>query len=82
MLLWRLDPSTTEAGIAKAVVSGNGSVDYLGLQRFGGGATPMHLVGVELLRGNFEKAVKPVDTDRDSSHLLDTSPRKFSSIPK
>ncbi|KAL6609680.1 hypothetical protein ACP70R_039649 [Stipagrostis hirtigluma subsp. patula] len=58
--------------IIKAAVDGlgkNGFINYYGLQRFGSGSVPTHLVGAALLRGEWKSAVNlildPREGERD-----------------
>ncbi|KAG2486127.1 hypothetical protein HYH03_015221 [Edaphochlamys debaryana] len=45
-------------------VAAHGFINYFGLQRFGTGGSPTHLVGAALLRGDFERAARLVLTGR------------------
>ncbi|GAY44694.1 hypothetical protein CUMW_083820 [Citrus unshiu] len=48
----------------------NGFINYFGLQRFGSGSVPTHLVGATLLRGEWKNAVKMILDPREGDILL------------
>ncbi|KAE9448107.1 hypothetical protein C3L33_20004, partial [Rhododendron williamsianum] len=48
----------------------HGFINYFGLQRFGSGSVPTHLVGATLLRGEWRKAVEMLLDPREGDILL------------
>ncbi|WFD36592.1 tRNA pseudouridine(13) synthase [Malassezia cuniculi] len=40
-----------------AAVAANGYINYFGMQRFGTGAVPTHSIGIQILRGDYAKAL-------------------------
>ena len=58
--------------IIKASVEGlgkNGFINYYGLQRFGSGSVPTHLVGAALLRGEWRSSVNLILDPREGDIL-------------
>ncbi|KAM0824466.1 hypothetical protein ACQ4PT_070182 [Festuca glaucescens] len=54
--------------VIKAAVDGlgkNGFINYYGLQRFGSGSVPTHLIGAALLRGEWKTSVNLVLDPRE-----------------
>ncbi|OVA05407.1 Pseudouridine synthase [Macleaya cordata] len=51
----------------------NGFINYFGLQRFGSGSVPTHLIGAALLRGEWKTAVSMFLDPREGDILLQTS---------
>jgi len=64
-----LAATDSEEGVLKAAECARrcGFANYFGLQRFGGGANATHRVGIELVKGNFRKAVEMILQPLDPS---------------
>ena len=46
----------------------NGFINYYGLQRFGTGGAPTHMVGIELIKGNWMKACRLILSGRNNEY--------------
>ncbi|KAK8953562.1 hypothetical protein KSP40_PGU005532 [Platanthera guangdongensis] len=67
------DVSANSADIIKAAADGlgrSGFINYYGLQRFGSGSVPTHLIGAALLRGEWKTAVDLILDPRDRDILV------------
>lgn len=57
--------SREQLEVAAAALKAHGFINFYGLQRFGSGSVPTHRVGVALLQGQYEEAVRLIMQPRD-----------------
>ncbi|CAH9125170.1 unnamed protein product [Cuscuta epithymum] len=55
----------------------NGFINYFGLQRFGSGSVPTHLIGASLLRGEWKAAVNMILDPRDGEKEAISTIREY-----
>ncbi|XP_058738635.1 multisubstrate pseudouridine synthase 7 isoform X1 [Vicia villosa] len=55
----------------------HGFINYFGLQRFGSGSVPTHLIGAALFRGEWKRAVDLILDPRDGEKYIIAKARKY-----
>ncbi|CAN6462848.1 unnamed protein product [Victoria cruziana] len=71
---------TDSLEVIKSAANGlgeSGFINYFGLQRFGSGAVPTHLIGASLLRGEWKAAVDLILDPRDGERAMMREAREY-----